>query len=347
MKALSFCSPSDLRLRLLVSSKVVRTHIPGMLVCLVCGLAATFVSEHHGGPQLLYALLIGLSMNFLFVDEGLRSGINFCARTCLRIGVALLGVRITVGQIANLGSMTAIKISAAVILTIGAGLAMARLLRRPQVEGLISGCSVGICGASAALTVASVLPPTQENERFTLLAVIGVTLFSTVAMVVYPPGLVWLGMGPTDAGIFLGGTIHDVAQVVASAMLLGERTADTATVVKLFRVALLAPIVMLIAVAYRTQQQRNAGAHPPLVPWFLGAFLLLVAANSVGMLSQSAVETGSQVSRWLLIVAIAASGIKTNFAELTRLGWVPVLMLLCETLFIAVFVLLTIRLVPN
>ena len=323
-----------------------RCWVPGILVCVLCALAASFVSEHHGGPQLLYALLIGLTINFLAADEKLRPGIELCARTALRTGVALLGARVTMGEILHLGAMTALQIGFAVFMTILFGIGLARALGRPREEGVISGCAVGICGASAALTIASVLPQTRENERFTLLAIVGVTLFSTLAMVAYPALLTILGLGGTAAGIFLGGTIHDVAQVVAAGMLLGPETADTATVVKLFRVAMLAPIAIGVAIAFRRSHCAGSGKKTMLVPWFLGVFLLLSAISSVGLVSPNAVAGATATSRWLLVVALAASGIKTNFADLRQLGWQPVVMLAGETLFIAMLVTVSLKIFP-
>ena len=200
-------------------------------------------------PVLLYALLFGLAFHFLWDDARLRPGIDFCARTLLRAGVALLGLRIGFDQVLALGWRTGLIALSAVALTIALGLALARWLGRPREEGWIAGCSVGICGASAALAVSSALPPTRENERFTLLAVVGVTLMSTLAMLLYPLLARTVGFSPHQAGVFFGATIHDVAQVVAAGMLLSDAgntaAADSATVVKLFRVMLLMPVVMV------------------------------------------------------------------------------------------------------
>jgi uncharacterized integral membrane protein (TIGR00698 family) len=293
----------------------------------------------------LYALLIGSAFNFLITDARVRPGLDLCAKPVLRIGVALLGAKITVAQIAGLGPVMPALILAAVVLTILLGLGLARLFRRPTEEGLLSGCAVGICGASAALTIAAVLPPTRENERFTLLVVVGVTLFSTLAMIVYPLLLHVLQFSGTEAGIFLGGTIHDVAQVIASAMMIGPESTDTATVVKLFRVAMLAPIAMAVAAwAYRAKAATpDSISRPPLLPWFLAVFLLLVGLASAGLLDPSLMAAATTVSKWALLIAIAAAGIKTNFADLLKIGMTPVLMLLSETLFIALFVLISIR----
>ena len=321
--------------------------IPGALICAVIALSATFLSEHYGGPQLLYALLIGLSLHFLSLQESTRIGINFCAKTVLRVGVALLGIRITLGQVSQLGMSVGVMLVLAVALTIGSGLLLARWLRRPIEEGILSGGSVGICGASAAMAISSVLPQTRENERFTLLAVVGVTVLSTTAMVLYPFFMHLLDLSPVQSGIFLGGTIHDVAQVVAAGMMMGQEAGDAATVVKLFRVVLLLPVVLLIAFAYR----KHAGAATaaglvkdkvPLVPTFLIGFVVLVLIASTGMVPVAVVSAANGISRWCLVIAISAAGVKTSFEDLKQLGWQPVVMLLTETVVIATFVLLAI-----
>ena len=314
------------------------------MVCVVIALAATFLSEHYGGPQLLYALLIGLAFHFLNVSAGVKPGVDFCGRVLLRIGVALLGARITVGQVARLGIETALVIVAAVALTIGFGLLLARWLRRPREEGLLSGGAVAICGASAALAITSVLPQTKENERFTLLAVVGVTVLSTLSMVLYPFVLKAMGLPVAQAGIFLGGTIHDVAQVVAAGMILGPEVGDTATVVKLFRVMLLMPVVLLISISYRNHPAMQAAdqaaeVEVPLVPRFLLAFIVLMLLASIGMVTPELSRFAGDASRWLLVTAIAAAGIKTSFEDLLKLGWQPVAMLVGETVFIAALVL--------
>ncbi len=317
----------------------------GCLVSVLVALAAAFVSSRFGGPQLLYALLMGLSLHFLASDPRIRPGVDFCARTVLRVGVALLGARITVAQVAEVGWQTALVVVVAVASTVTLGWWMARWKRRPAEEGLISGGSVGICGASAALAIASVLPATKDNERFTLLVIVGVTLLSTVAMVVYPLATELLGWSNLSAGIFLGATIHDVAQVVAAATLLAEggdtQVVDAATVVKLFRVMLLMPVVLVISLLYRRAQVQASGKPVPLLPGFLIAFIALVLLGSQGAIPAQASQMAGDVSRVCLLLAIASAGIKTDFADLLKLGWVPLLMLLSETLWIAAWVGIT------
>ncbi|MDT0138282.1 putative sulfate exporter family transporter [Acidovorax sp. PRC11] len=333
-------SPTALRQRLAFGPAASHAAAlwPGILVCAVIALAATFIAEHHGGPQLLYALLIGLACNFLANVPRVSAGVAACARTGLRCGVALLGARITVDQVARLGLATGIGIVCSVVGTIVFGIVLAKAMRRPREEGVVSGCAVGICGASAALAVAAALPPTKENERFTLLAVVGVTLLSTLAMVLYPLLLTALHAPPQAAGIFLGGTIHDIAQVVAAGLILGPEAGETATIVKLFRVALLVPIVAVIAVLYRDRAAASLGARVPAFPPFLLWFLFFVALTSLGVIGPATAAAANGTSRWLLVAAIGAAGIKTHFSDLMQLGWRPVVLLLGETVFIALAV---------
>jgi uncharacterized integral membrane protein (TIGR00698 family) len=312
----------------------------GVLVCAVVAAAATFLSRQFGGPQLLYALLLGMSLHFLAADSRMMPGLDFCSRTVLRLGVALLGARITVEQAAVLGWVTLGFIVLAVILTIACGVMLAYWLGWRRDIGLLSGGAVAICGVSAALAIAAALPPTRDNQRLTLLAVVGVTVLSTVAMVLYPFALQTLAVAPSEAGIFLGGTIHDVAQVVAAGTLIGPEAADAATLVKLCRVLLLMPVVVAVAWLVRCGQPSVDGEGParsrgPAVPGFLWAFAGLMTMGSLGWISAPWVEGATSLSRWALVLAIAAAGVKTSLGELACLGWRPAMLLLGETLFLA------------
>ncbi len=322
----------------------VLAYLPGISVCVVIALAATFMAEHHGGPQLLYALLMGLALHFMHGQPQAKKGIDFCGRFVLRLGVALLGVRITLTQVTELGLTVALTLVAAVILTIGVGVWLARRLGLGREEGLLSGGSVAICGASAALAISAVLPQTKANERFTLLAVVCVTVLSTVAMIVYPLLIQWMGMGAGAAGVFLGGTIHDVAQVVAAGLIVSPEAGDTATLVKLFRVMLLMPVVMCIAFLYRHNAQHTSAKadRPPLLPGFLMAFVALMLLASTGVFSPQVIEAATNASRTCLVLAIAAAGIKTSLEELLQLGWRPLLLFGAETFFIMACVLLAV-----
>lgn len=304
---------------------------PGLAVSAVIAMAATFLSEHYGGPAMLFALLLGMAFHFLSLEGRCVAGIDFATRTVLRTGVALLGLRITVEQLAALGWLAPTVMLAAVVATILFGLAVARWFRLPSAFGVLTGGAVAICGASAALAISAVLPKHPNSERDTILAVIGVTTLSTAAMVIYPALLRSLGIGDHDAGFFLGATIHDVAQVVGAGYSISALAGDTATITKLMRVAFLVPVVAALALAYGGQNGAGRGRGLRL-PWFLVAFVVLAGINSAGWAPAPVVDVLNQVSRWCLVAAIAALGMKTSLAALRVVGWRPVALMVTETM---------------
>jgi uncharacterized integral membrane protein (TIGR00698 family) len=329
-----------------------REVLPGTAVAGLIALAATLVSSLHGGPQLLYALFFGVAFHYASHERRIQPGIEFCSRTVLRLGVGLLGARITAAQIVALGWPTAATVIVAVAATICLGWVVAPRWGLSRAQGVLSGGAVAICGASAALAIAAVLPRSKDNDRFTLLVVVTVTALSTVAMVLYPLLAKALGLSPQQAGLFLGGTIHDVAQVVGAGYLLGPATGDAATIVKLFRVALLVIVVLAVgawfgrdtAAAPVSRRWRAADVWG-LVPWFLWLFVAMVALNSIGALPAPAPSSLAQAALVCLVVAIAALGMKTSFADLAQAGLRPFLLIVAETLWLAALVLLAIKLV--
>jgi uncharacterized integral membrane protein (TIGR00698 family) len=322
-----------------VAPDPVRTLFPGVLACGVVAAASTFLSEHYGAPVMLFALLLGLAMNFLSGEGACKPGIEFSARNLLRVGVALLGLRITIGQIAEVGWQPIVIIVLTVALTIGVSMLAARLLRFQTLFGLLSGGATAICGASAAMALAAALPNHPLKERATLFTVVGVSALSTLAMIVYPMIAKAVGLDPRAAGIFLGATIHDVAQVVGAGYSMSKETGDIATFVKLLRVAMLVPVIVFAVMMSRHRAGEAQGARPPLLPGFAVAFALLVAINSTGWLPDGLARGGGDVSRWLLVASIAGIGMKTQLKDLVTVGLKPVLLMIGETVFLAALTL--------
>ncbi|MBB3190509.1 YeiH family protein [Halomonas cerina] len=312
----------------------------GVLICITIALATTFIADHYGGPTLLYALLFGMSLHFLSEDERCLAGVDFAARTILRLGVALLGVRITIEQVMELGIGPLLTVVAGVSLTILMGVVLARLLGLHRDMGLLTGGSVAICGASAALALSAVMPRHETSERNTILTVVGVTTLSTMAMVTYPLIVGMLSLSDDQAGIFLGGTIHDVAQVVGAGYMISESTGDVSTFVKLLRVAMLVPAVMAFMFLFRhARREESDDRKVTMLPGFLVAFVALVIVNSLGVIPPVVTEGFTDLSRWCLVTAIAALGIKTSFQKLAVVGWKPVILMAAETLFLLLVVL--------
>ncbi|CAN5772406.1 putative sulfate exporter family transporter [soil metagenome] len=319
-----------------------RTHAPGFLISAVLATTAQFLSDHYGAPAMLMALLLGIAFHFLAEEGRCAPGIAVTARQVLRLGVALLGVRISVELLVGLGAELIGLVVGGVILTILFGMLGARLLGRGWRFALLTGGSVGICGASAAMAIAAVLPRNEHSEKNLTFTVLAVTVLSTIAMVVYPIIGAVAGLDAAATGVFLGGTIHDVAQVVGAGFSVSEQTGETATLVKLIRVTMLAPVVVFFVLAIRLSGlgEDSARGRPPLIPGFVVAFLALAAVNSLGLVPAALADVLGALSRWALLVAIAAVGMKTSLRTIMDVGGQAITLIVAETVFLAAFILI-------
>lgn len=313
---------------------------PGLVLSVVIATASTFIADHRGGPTLLYALLLGMVLNPIAAEGAAKAGVDFAGRRILRFGVALLGARITLDQIGGLGWFNGGLIVAGVAATIAFGWALSRPLGLSRRIGILTGGATAICGASAAIAVAAVLPHDEKSERELLFTIAGVTAFSTIAMILYPVIVGAFGLGPGEAGIFLGGTIHDVAQVVGAGYSISPEVGDYAVLTKMLRVTLLLPVVVVLSVAVRHGLPHTVErGRDPLLPLFLLAFLAFVVVGSLGWIPKPVSAALSEISRGCLVVAIAAVGLKTSLAEMRQVGIRALVLLGVETLFLAGLVL--------
>jgi uncharacterized integral membrane protein (TIGR00698 family) len=317
-----------------------RALLPGVTVTLVVAAAAAFLAEQYHAPVMLFALLLGIAMNFVTTQSGCKDGVEFAARDVLRVGVALLGTRITFGQIAQLGWHPV----ALVVLSVGATIlfsaTVARLAGFNTLFGLLTGGATAICGASAAMALSASLPDHPSKHIATAFTIVGVSALSTLAMILYPMLADHLHLSAAMAGVFIGGSIHEVAQVVGAGYSVSRETGDIATIVKLMRVAMLLPVVVCVSViARRAQSNAQPGSSPPLLPWFAVAFLLLAWINSSGWIGSTMQSFTNDASRWCLIIAMSAIGMKTQLKQIVAVGIRPVLLLLGEAVFLAALVL--------
>ncbi|MFT4937632.1 MAG: putative integral membrane protein (TIGR00698 family) [Paraglaciecola sp.] len=318
----------------------IRVLLPGISISAIVGLAALFLSQHYGAPAMLFALLLGIAMSFLYEATKCKKGIEFTACHILRIGVALLGLRIAFGDLVALGWKTGLLLVVAITSTMGVGVLLAKVFGLQKRFGVLTGGAVGICGASAAMAISAVLPESKDKDRDTLLTIVGVTSLSTIAMVSYPIVAGMFNLDETSTSIFLGGTIHDVAQVVGAGYSVSEQTGDLATLTKLVRVAFLMPVVICILLVLRLNMPKNGVAKAPGMPAFLVAFVVLMSLNSLVALPEVVTSGATDISRFALIVSIAAIGMKSNLSQMLTVGIKPILLLVFETLWIAGLILL-------
>jgi uncharacterized integral membrane protein (TIGR00698 family) len=254
-------------------------------------------------------------------------GLLFCIKTILRWAVALLGLRISLGDIAALGPTTAVLVICSMAVTIVFGLALAPLLRVGSGFGALAGAGTAVCGASATLATATVVPDYAEKNRDVICVVLLVNALSTVAMLAYPPLCASLGLDAQATGVLLGATIHDVAQVVGAGFSVSQEVGNTSVIVKLFRVFLLLPVVLAIGY-WLAGTRAQVGAATVPVPGFALAFLALCVVNSVvhrapGLVPAFEFARGWLLlaSSWGLLLAIAALGLATSVVALRGIGW--------------------------
>jgi uncharacterized integral membrane protein (TIGR00698 family) len=189
--------------------------------------------------------------------------------------------------------------------------------------------------------VAAVLPYNKHAEKNLIFTVVCVTALSTVAMIAYPLIVTAFNMNATASGVFLGATIHDVAQVVGAGYMMSDEIGDTATFTKLLRVSTLVPVVLIIALIAARWGKTPFDTAPsgfPL-PSFLVAFIIIVSINSAGFIVPEVASFMVEMSRWCLILAMVGLGMKSSFKELAAMGWRPIALMVAETLFLAGLVL--------
>lgn len=302
-----------------------RDYLPGLAMTGVAALAAAYLSEHYGAPLMLMALLIGLAFNFTNADARLHAGLGFASKTLLRWGIVLVGLQVTFAQIAGLGWVAFVAIAAIIALVTLTGTLAARGGAMGSAFGTLAGGAVAICGASAALALSSVLGEKRASQAQLTLVLVSVSAASALAMSIYPILARALALSDTQAGFLMGASIHDVAQALGAGYSYSESAGATASIVKLTRVAMLAPALAVVAWAYPATDRTRGGIR---LPWFVLGFLAMTTLNSLVALPTLVIAWSPQVASALLLLAVTATGIRSPMHLLLEQGWrssVPVI----------------------
>ncbi|SMG40690.1 conserved hypothetical integral membrane protein [Agreia pratensis] len=274
------------------------------------------------------------------LDGPLKAGLSLSARRLLRIGIVLLGLKLSLVDIAGLGLVTIIAIVLVVILTFGVTLLLGRMLGLPGYQPLLIAAGFSICGASAVGAMSAVTRA-KDSESATPVAL--VTLCGTLAIVLLPLARIPLGFDATEFGTWVGLSVHDVGQVVATAQIAGPVALAAAVVVKLTRVLTLAPMVAIVGAVERRRAPLSSGSavdegpakRPPIVPLFVLGFLAAVLVRTLVPLPTGALEVADVLQTALLATALFALGTGIRFAELARTGWKALIVGLGSWVFIA------------
>jgi uncharacterized integral membrane protein (TIGR00698 family) len=277
-------------------------------------------------PAIVLALCLGIGLHSFAQHAIFTPGLDFASRTILRGAIALLGLRIALGDIAGLGWLVPLLVLLAMIATLIVGLGLARLLRLSSQAGALAGMAVSVCGASATLATSTVLQNYPGKKSDVAFAVVSANTFSTLAMALYPALASALGLNDHETGVLLGASIHDMAQVVGAGYAVSPEAGSTAVIVKLFRVFMLLPMVVLVGILLNARLAGGRQARVP-VPGFAVAFILLCLINSVmpatgmGSTYSTFQAVAAKASSSGLLLAIAALGLGTSLRSLFMIGW--------------------------
>lgn len=301
--------------------------LPGVALAAVLATAAFLLARHPFFKDtlhvsaLLLVILLGMAWRTLLpVPEGALPGIRVAQRPLLRWAVAGLGLKLSLGEILRIGGPALVVVVASTFASLAFGVWVAGRLGMSRKGGVLLAVGTSVCGASAVVAADSVVLGEKEDSA---IAMGVITLLGTIGIVAYPYLGRWLGMNDFLFGLWDGASVHEMAQVVAAGASFSKRAVEVATVVKLTRICLLAPIVFGLAWWLR-RRGRVGHAHVSLVPWFLVLFVVFAAINSSGLAHKPTLDALRDADLWLLCVGMAGVGLQTGFHDLRRAGFAPI-----------------------
>jgi uncharacterized integral membrane protein (TIGR00698 family) len=299
---------------------------------LFVGLFAAAVTRLAALPEIaglgISPLIVGIVAGAVYgnalrhgMPDSWAAGVNFSARKLLRIAVAFFGLRVSLQEIAQVG-WSGLTVSVLVVvstLLIGTWAGM-KLMKLDRDTALLTAAGSAICGAAAVLAFESTL---QSKPHKSAMAVGSVVLFGTLSMFLYPLAIKagWLHLDTLGAGLFFGGTIHEVAQVVGAASNVSAEATHIATIVKMTRVMLLVPVLLVVGFWISRSRAGDAqGKGKIAVPWFALGFLALVVVNSLHVLPAPATDTINMLDTFALTMAMTALGMETRIEQIRQAG---------------------------
>lgn len=270
--------------------------------------------------QLVIAIIIGMIWKATFdVPEAWHAGISFSSKKLLRLGIILLGMRLNLADIYNAGISVFLIAFINLVFALLVVYGLSKLFKVEKRLGILTACGTAICGAAAVVAIA---PQIKANEKETAVGAAIVALLGTVFTLVYTFLYTVLGLTPTEYGIFAGGTLHEIAHVIAAAAPGGDEAVDIAIIVKLTRVALLVPVAILIGIWYRRSEkgQEKKAFSLSIIPWFIVGFLAMSAFNSLGIVPQSIAQGVVNIAYILIAMAMAGLGLNVEIKTFKKLG---------------------------
>jgi uncharacterized integral membrane protein (TIGR00698 family) len=307
-----------------------------ILVVIVAGIATLIAQIPAVKSLAISPLVIGIALGIVIantvrskIPQSWLTGVLFSAKTLLRIAIVFYGFRITFQQIAEIGLegllVSIIMLTSTMIIGTLVGI---KLLKLDRDTSILVASGSAVCGAAAVLATEDVL---KSEVYKTAIAVGTVVLFGTISMFLYPilfkTGI--LNMQATQYGLYVGGSVHEVAQVVAAGGAIDAAASDTAVIVKMTRVMLIAPMLLILGwILAKTQNHSSDTKSKIVIPWFAVLFIAVAGFHSLHLLPQNIVSSINHADTFLLTMAMSALGIETHLSKFKQAGLKPVLLAL-------------------
>jgi len=295
----------------------------GILLTLIIALVAKYISTFPFFSilgQLVIAIILGMAWRAAFkVQDSWQTGIAFSSKKLLRLGIILLGMRLNLMDIYNAGASVFLIAFINLVFALLVVYGLTKVFHVDKKLGILTACGTAICGAAAVVAIA---PQIKANEKETAVGAAIVALLGTVFTLVYTVLYTVFNLTPTEYGIFAGGTLHEIAHVIAAASAGGNEAIDMAVIVKLTRVALLVPVAIVIGILYRRidKKQEKEGFSLSIIPWFILGFLAMSAINSLGIVPANVAQAFVNTAYILIGMAMAGLGLNVEIKTFKQLG---------------------------
>jgi uncharacterized integral membrane protein (TIGR00698 family) len=269
--------------------------------------------------QLVIAIIIGMVWrSTLGVNEHWQSGITFSNKKLLRFGIVLLGMRLNLADIYNAGIRVFMIAAICLVFTLLVVYGLTRWFGVGKRLGILTACGTAICGAAAVVAVS---PQVKAKDEETAVGAATIAVLGTIFTLIYSVIYSLLHLSPTAYGVFTGATLHEIAHVIAAADVGGSEAVDLAVIVKLTRVALLVPVVIVIGYLFqRSGETTNKKVSLSIIPWFILGFLAMSGFNTLGIVSETIANHIVTVAYLFIAMAMAGLGLNVDIKTFRRLG---------------------------
>ncbi|MCE5261976.1 MAG: YeiH family protein [Deltaproteobacteria bacterium] len=323
-------------------------YIPGFALVIIISMLARFIQGQLtvNGKEVVSAVAIAiilgvLTRNLIGMPESCRPGANFAVKRLLRVGIALMGAQLSLGQVLKTGASSVLIVATCIVLAILVVRFVSIRMGMSDRLGTLLGVGTSICGVSAIVATA---PAIEAKEEETSMAVATITIFGLLAVLFYPLLGMSLGLSDRFFGTWAGTAVNDTSQVVATGLIFSQQAGEIATVVKLTRNLFMAPVIVALSWFYLRRRQaegemKGEGRGIKLqqaVPLFVLGFVGMAVLNSLGAFPSSIRNGIHNVSQFLIVAALAGVGLETNVVAMRKIGLRPFYAGLCAAIFMAV-----------